>query len=279
MHVVPVVAAVGLGKIAICVVQVPLPAAHASVVARRGHRVLAELRHQPRVHVIDQQVATHAKLFQLDFLRAEHLARSADGVVRRMVEVEVVVGVDANLRGEVLRAQRAILGARVAVQPGPVGVRKRRHGVDRLGLRRPFRKRCCRSRSGVRRGRCRLCGNSFAAGRRSLRFAQCIRIVLRGVSGIALLELGLQLIDARLHRQEFFQDFVVRLHRCLRARVGTRARVRVRISDFRWTRRRSRCEAPAHVGGCRGCAITLLLRPSQRRHGSNQNQNRYKNGG
>jgi hypothetical protein len=70
------------------------------------------------------EVATYAELRYLDFLRAEHLARSANGVVFGMIEVVDIVHVGTDFRREEFRVQRFLFGARVAVQPGEITERK-----------------------------------------------------------------------------------------------------------------------------------------------------------
>ena len=57
------------------------------VVPRCRRRIHAELGHQPGAHVIVVEVATHAELRQLHFLRTEKFTGPAYGVVCRMVEV------------------------------------------------------------------------------------------------------------------------------------------------------------------------------------------------
>ena len=125
VQLVQVVAAVGLGDVAVGVVEVPLAARRAGVVARRRLRVHAELRHQPAAHVVVVEVAADAELRDLELARAEDLARARDRVVHRLVEGVGVVGVDAELAGEHLRVERRLLRARVAGQPGEVGEGKR----------------------------------------------------------------------------------------------------------------------------------------------------------
>ena len=49
------------------------------------------------MHVVEEQITADAQLLQLNFLRTD-FARTVDGVVRRVVEIEIVVGVDSNFR-------------------------------------------------------------------------------------------------------------------------------------------------------------------------------------
>src|SRR5437588_5331605 len=55
----------------------------------------------------------------MDFIRPKDLARSADRVIFRMVEIVDIVNVSANFRREEFRIERC-LGAGAAVQPTPV---------------------------------------------------------------------------------------------------------------------------------------------------------------
>ena len=81
---VEVVAAVRLGDVAVRVVELPLTARRARVVARRRLRVHAELRHQAAVDVLVVEVAADAELGHLELAVSEHLARAGDGVVARV---------------------------------------------------------------------------------------------------------------------------------------------------------------------------------------------------
>ena len=71
---VEVIAAVRLRQVAVCIVEIPLAAGGAGVVARRGLRIHAELRHQTGAHVVIMEIAADAKLRDVHFARAENLA-------------------------------------------------------------------------------------------------------------------------------------------------------------------------------------------------------------
>ncbi len=116
-----VIATIGLRDIAICIRQVPLPSCGACIVARRGLRVEAKLRHQASAHVVVVEVAAYAKLGYLNLTRAKDLARSADRVVLRMAEIVRVVNVRAYLGCEEFGCVRSILCTGVAIEPGEVG--------------------------------------------------------------------------------------------------------------------------------------------------------------
>ena len=106
---VEVIAAVRLGDVAVRVVEVPLAARRAGVVARRRRRVHAELGHQPAAHVVVVEVAADAELGDLDLAGA---AASVDPSIvwsLRMVEIADVVDVDPEFAGEILRVERRAL--------------------------------------------------------------------------------------------------------------------------------------------------------------------------
>ena len=75
---VDVVAAVGLCQITVRSVQIPLALGRTGIVAWRGCRIHAELSHQASANIVPVEVAAHAQLLQLDFVRAENFARSTD---------------------------------------------------------------------------------------------------------------------------------------------------------------------------------------------------------
>src|SRR5437899_6807008 len=81
VQVVPVIAAVGLGEIAVGVVEIPLTSRRAGIVARCRLRVHSELRHQPATDVLVVEVASDAKLRQLNLAGSKDLSRSRDRVV------------------------------------------------------------------------------------------------------------------------------------------------------------------------------------------------------
>lgn len=115
------VAAVSFGDITIGIVEIPLAAGGASVVARSGLRVHSELGHKAGADVIEMKVAANSKLGELDFIGAENFAGAADGVVFRMMEIANVVSVYANFGSEEFRVEGKVFGAGVAVEPGEIG--------------------------------------------------------------------------------------------------------------------------------------------------------------
>src|SRR5437016_12918656 len=102
MHSVDVIAAVGFGKVAIGIVQIPLAACGTGIIARRRLRVHPELSHDARLDIVVMEVAADAELRYLELVRAEDLARTADRVVLRMVEVLNVIDVNPDFRREEL---------------------------------------------------------------------------------------------------------------------------------------------------------------------------------
>ncbi len=143
---VPVVAAVRFGDVAIRVVELPLAARRARVVARRRRRVHAELRHQAHLHVVVVEVAADAELRQLQLARSEDFARPADRVVLRMVEAVRERRVGAELAGEELGVHRRFLGARVAREPREIGKAERIRLLGRGRLRRRIERHRLRRR-------------------------------------------------------------------------------------------------------------------------------------
>ena len=145
MQRVEVVTAVSLGDIAVGISQVPLSTRIAGIVARRGLRIHPELRHQARTHVVIVKVSTNSKLRDANFVRAEDLARSADRIVFRMVEIVVIDNVSSNFGRKKLGIKSGFLRAWIAVQPRPVrkreGLGLRRFCCGRIALRRHRRNR------------------------------------------------------------------------------------------------------------------------------------------
>ena len=87
----------------------------AGVVAWRGRRIHPKLGHEPGANIVIVKIAADAELLQLDFLRPEKFTRPAHRVIRRMVEVENIVGVSSDLRRKKFRVPIYILGAGIAV--------------------------------------------------------------------------------------------------------------------------------------------------------------------
>src|SRR5439155_9394719 len=108
------------GDVPVRRVELPLATCRAGVVARRRLRVHAELRHQAALDVVVVKVAADAELRHLKLTRSKDLARSADGVVGRLVEAVGEVRVGAELSGEDLGVERGFLGTRIPGQPGEV---------------------------------------------------------------------------------------------------------------------------------------------------------------
>src|SRR6185295_7396772 len=120
MHRVQVDAAIRLREVAVSVIEVPLTAGRARVVARRHRRIHAELRHEASARVPGVKVATDAKLLDLHLAGTPALRRPHQGVVRRSIEIEDVRRIHAELTGEILRVQYRRVLAAVAVQPSEV---------------------------------------------------------------------------------------------------------------------------------------------------------------
>ena len=135
MHPVNVVAAVRFRKIAIRIGQVPLALRIAAIVPDRRRGILAELGHEAGAYVIPVKVAADAELLQLDFVGPEELARPAFGIVTRLIEVVVPGKIGPDFRGEEFGIKRDIMVAWIAVQPGPVVIRKRGLRVHRAERR------------------------------------------------------------------------------------------------------------------------------------------------
>ena len=66
------------------------------------------------------EVAAHTQLGHLNFARPKNLARSADGVVFRVMEVVDVIDIGADFGRNELGIESRRFGPRGAVQPSPV---------------------------------------------------------------------------------------------------------------------------------------------------------------
>src|SRR5207249_2564092 len=75
-----------------------------------------------------------ADLLDLDLVRPENLARSADRVIFGMVEAADKVCVESDLWSEEFRVPHSVLIARGAVEPVPVGVCKRNRRLRLFGF-------------------------------------------------------------------------------------------------------------------------------------------------
>src|ERR1019366_10253823 len=84
--------------------------------------------------VLPVEVAPEADLLQLDFVRSENLGGSAERVIFRMVHAAYEVSVKSDFRSEELRIPHGVFVAWVAVQPGPICIRKRLCRGRFLGL-------------------------------------------------------------------------------------------------------------------------------------------------
>src|SRR5262249_30681553 len=102
------------------VVQLPLTSAGACVVPRSCLGIHTELSHQTAAHIIPVEVSSDAELSHLEFVGPEDFARTTDGIVFWMVEVDDVIDVDSELAGENFRLQREILLTTVPGQPGKI---------------------------------------------------------------------------------------------------------------------------------------------------------------
>src|ERR1700681_2792786 len=87
--------------------------------------VHAKLRHQPGTNIVIVKIASHTQLRHLYFARPKYFTRPADRVVFWIVEIVDIRNVGSDLRREELAVKRRLFGARVAVEPGPVGESKR----------------------------------------------------------------------------------------------------------------------------------------------------------
>src|SRR5215467_12333316 len=114
------VSAVRLGQIAISVVEIPLAAGGAGIIARLRLRIHSELRQHPAANIIVMEVATEAEMRKLDFARAKDLARSTDRIILRMVEILVIGDVGSEFARKILGIDRRLLRPGVARQPGEV---------------------------------------------------------------------------------------------------------------------------------------------------------------
>jgi hypothetical protein len=114
-----------------------------------------------------------------------------------MIEAENVIRIETYFRGEELRVKHGGLGARITVEPRPVGISERRGGL-RLGRSKLCL--CRRSGSGGWTGRVH-----FQHGGSRTRF--CV-VGHRRRRGWVLLgfELSFQLLDSRPHLLQFFQN-------------------------------------------------------------------------
>ena len=124
VHLVHVIAAVGLRDVAIGVGHVPLSAGGGGVIAGCHGRVHAELRHEPADGVIAVKITAHAELLNLELAGAAALGRADQGVIRRMVEIADERDVGAEFASEILRVQHGRVLATVAVEPGEVTERE-----------------------------------------------------------------------------------------------------------------------------------------------------------
>src|SRR5262245_729889 len=74
MHLVEVVSAIGLSQVAVSIVEVPLAAGGAGVIARLRLRIHAKLRQHPAANILVVEVTAEAEMRKLDFARAKNLA-------------------------------------------------------------------------------------------------------------------------------------------------------------------------------------------------------------
>src|SRR5262249_58995187 len=102
------------------VVQLPLHSAGACVVSRSWLGIHTELSHQTAAHIIPVEVSSDAELSHLEFVGPEDFARTTDGIVFWMVEVDDVIDVDSELAGENFRLQGKILLPSVTAHPAQI---------------------------------------------------------------------------------------------------------------------------------------------------------------
>src|SRR3984893_13818926 len=87
--------------------------------------VHAKLRHQPGTNIVIVKIASHTQLRHLYFARPEYFARPTDRVVSWIIEIVDVRDIGSDFRCEELAVKRRLFRARIAIEPGPVGERKR----------------------------------------------------------------------------------------------------------------------------------------------------------
>src|SRR5215472_5808982 len=135
-----VITCVGFGYILIRSAEIPLPAPRAGIVAWRGdteHPIHGE---DSCADIVPVEVTAEANLLYLEFVGAKSLGRPPKAVVFRIIEAADVMRIKAYFRGEELRVPHHVLVARIAVEPGPVGISERHCW---LGLGRRLRFRFC----------------------------------------------------------------------------------------------------------------------------------------
>jgi hypothetical protein len=103
----------------------------AGIVANGRRRKHPEQGENPSPHVTIVKVGAERQIFQLHFAGTENFARSAHGVIDRLIEVLAVKCVRAEFATHVFAIERRIVLAGVAVHPGGVIVGERRVVVHR----------------------------------------------------------------------------------------------------------------------------------------------------
>ncbi len=83
------------------------------------------MSHQAALDIANMKIATNAELLNLKFIRTAALAGSSKRVILRVSKIIDVCGVGAKFGSEIFCVERRILGAAVAIEPGPIGVCKR----------------------------------------------------------------------------------------------------------------------------------------------------------
>src|SRR6185295_11141067 len=125
------VTAIRFADVPVSVVQLPLAASGTGIIPRSRLRIHAKLRHQPSANVVVVKIAADSDLRELDFVRSEDFARTADRMIARMIERVMISRIESDLSGEDLAVDPRFFCAGVAGQPGEVRERERL-GASRL---------------------------------------------------------------------------------------------------------------------------------------------------
>src|SRR5262249_33718372 len=132
-----VISTVCFRDVPVGVIQLPLTAGGAGIVARSRLRVHPELSHQSSANIVVVEVSADTNLRYLHLVRSEDFARSSDRVIRRMMKRIVIGGIESYFGGEDLRVDRRLFCAGITRQPCEVGKRKwflLSGGLCRFGL-------------------------------------------------------------------------------------------------------------------------------------------------
>src|ERR1035441_359147 len=120
-----VVPAPGFGGILVSATKIPLAAPDAGVIPRGRDRKHSPHGQDPAANVLVVKVTAEADLLQLNFVGPEDLGRSAQRVILGMVQTAYEVSIESYFRSEKLRIPHRVFVASLAVEPSPIGIRKR----------------------------------------------------------------------------------------------------------------------------------------------------------